>query len=90
MSHTSSHAENSLGSFDRRNYARQRIKSLSYVDLGQENGGIVLNISEGGLAVQAVGILVENPLLEIHFRLPESHEELGASGQVAWTSESRR
>ncbi len=86
----SSASEDSLQTSDRRRHARQRIKSLSYLDLGPGNGGIVLNISEGGLAVQAVGIFIDNPLLRIDFQLPQSDEQLAASGQVAWTCESTR
>ena len=90
MSNTSSRADESPSSSDRRHYARQRIKSLSYLDLGRDNGGIVLNISEGGLAVHAVGIFVDNPTLPLRLRLPGSNEQLEATGQVAWTSESKR
>jgi TonB family protein len=90
MSPPSLHAEDSLHSFDRRRYARQSIHSLCYLDLGPANGGIVINISEGGLAVHAVGILVDTPILQMHFQLPQSHEQLEATGQVAWTSESKR
>jgi TonB family protein len=90
MSHTSSPAQDSRKPSDRRRYARQRIKSLSYLDLGPGNGGIVLNISEGGLAVQAVGIFVDNPVLRISMQLPQSDEQLQASGQVTWTCESTR
>jgi periplasmic protein TonB len=90
MSHTSSSAEDSLQTSDRRRHARQRIKSLSYLDLGPGNGGIVLNISEGGLAVQAVGIFIDNPMLRIDFQLPQSDQQLGANGLVAWTCESTR
>ena len=90
MSNTSSRAEESPSSSDRRHFARKRIKTLSYLDLGRDNGGIVLNISEGGLAVHAVGIFVDNPILQMRLRLPGSDEQLEATGQVAWTSESKR
>jgi hypothetical protein len=33
---------------DRRTHSRHRIRALAYVELGENNGGIVLNISEGG------------------------------------------
>jgi TonB family protein len=90
MSHTSSHVGDSLLTFDRRRDTRHRVKSLSYLDLGRDNGGILLNISEGGLAVQAVGVFAENPILTMHFQLPESKERLEATGQIVWTSESKR
>ena len=90
MSNTSSRAEESPPSSDRRHFARQRIKTLSYLDLGRDNGGIVLNISESGLAVHAVGIFVDNSLLQMRLRLPGSDEQLEATGEVAWTSESKR
>ena len=90
MSRPSLHAEDSLHSSDRRLYSRQQIKSLCYLDLGRDNGGIILNISEGGLAVHAVGIFLDSPILQMQFQLPQSDEQLEASGQVAWTSESKK
>src|SRR6267143_5850288 len=90
MSRPSSHAEDSVHTSDRRRYTRQRIESLCYLDLGPDNGGILLNISEGGLALHAAEIFVENPILQMNFQLRQPEKQLEVSGQVAWMSESKR
>lgn len=73
---------------DRRRHLRQQVRSLTYIDLGQDNGGIVLNIGEGGLAVQAAAILTGNHFPRMRIKLPGSSEWLEASGEITWTSES--
>jgi len=74
---------------DRRAQLRQSIRSLAYVDLGFGNGGIILNISEGGLAVRAVTALVEKSVPKMRFQPPTSKEWVEVGGEVAWTSESK-
>ncbi|MGC2280705.1 MAG: hypothetical protein WA603_11855, partial [Candidatus Acidiferrales bacterium] len=54
MSSTSFHSEDSPRSHERRRFSRQRVRSLAYLDVVPNNGGIVLNLSENGLALQAV------------------------------------
>ena len=84
------HAEELVGTSNRRSYPRQQVRSLSYIDLGEGNGGIVLNLSEGGLAVQAVTSLVEDHLPRVRFQLSETRNWLETSGRVTWTNESRK
>jgi hypothetical protein len=45
---------------DRRACPRTNSPLLTYIDLGDGNGGIALNISEGGLAITAAGTLFED------------------------------
>jgi hypothetical protein len=54
MSTPSFHSEQSPRSPERRRFIRQRVRSLAYVDVVPNNGGIILNLSEHGLALQAV------------------------------------
>jgi outer membrane biosynthesis protein TonB len=84
------HAEEVVGMSNRRSYQRQQVRSLSYIDLGEGNGGIVLNLSEGGLAVQAVTSLMEDHLPRVRFQLSETRNWLETSGRVTWTNESRK
>src|SRR5580692_402135 len=60
---------------DRRAHPRQRIRSLAYVHLGESNGGIVLSISEAGIAVQAAEALDagESPLA-MRIEIPRSRK----------------
>jgi TonB family protein len=76
---------------DRRRHARQRINSLSYVQLGDGNGGIVLNISEGGIAVAAAQPLDEGEgVITMRIEIPRSRKRLEVSGEIAWIGESRK
>jgi TonB family protein len=74
---------------DRRLHLRQSVL-FAYLELSESNGGIVLNISEGGLAVQAVGTIVDTHVSQIRFQLPQSADWLESSGRIAWTSASKK
>jgi TonB family protein len=63
---------------------------IGYVELGQENGGILLNLSEGGLAVRSPLPLVSREFTGIRFQAPKSHAWLTASGRIAWLSDSKK
>src|ERR1700722_19533432 len=84
------HTEDAVGISNRRGFARQKVRSLSYIDLGDGNGGIVLNLSEGGLALQAVTSVMDDHLPRVRFQLSESRNWLETSGRITWTSESRK
>jgi TonB family protein len=76
---------------DRRTHPRQRVRSLSYVELGPGNGGIVLNISEGGIAVQAAEALDETEgLIAMRIEIPGSRKRLEVNGEFAWIGASRK
>jgi TonB family protein len=76
---------------DRRAHPRQRIRSLAYVHLGEGNGGIVLNISEGGICVQAAEALDESEgVIAMRIEIPRSRKRLEVRGEIAWLGESRK
>ena len=75
---------------DRRIHARHRLRSLAYVELGENNGGIVINISEGGFAVRAAEAITEDRLPSVRFQMQNSEKQLVASGEIAWASDSRK
>jgi len=75
---------------DRRIHARHRLRSLAYVELGENNGGIVINISEGGFAVRAAEAITEDRLPSVRFQTQNSGKQLVTSGEIAWTSDSRK
>ena len=72
--------------------AHQRVKvhSLAYVELGDGNAGLILNISETGMAVQAVQMLTSNHLPKMQFRLPKTDTLIEASGKVIWQIRSKK
>ena len=75
---------------DRRGYPRKRIIPLGYLQLGEDNGGIVLNVSEGGLAFTAAMILVDDHLPSVRLQFPDAGQWVDVKGQIAWKSESNR
>lgn len=75
---------------DRRLYYRQPIRTLAYVELDEGNGGIVLNVSEGGLSVQAFASLMDDVLPGVRFQLSESDGWIQANARITWTGQSRK
>jgi TonB family protein len=75
---------------ERRGNSRHAPNSLSYVHLDETNGGILINLSEGGLAVQAAMSVMEDELSRVRLQMPLSTTWLEASARVVWTSDSRR
>ena len=90
MAPMSTQTGGSLDGQDRRICARQQVKSLAYLDIGADNGGIVLNISESGVAVHAVSVLPAEPLVDLRLQLPRSSKRLETKGKVAWTSSTKK
>jgi TonB family protein len=81
---------NAEQSNDRRRHVRQRVRSLVYVKLGRDNGGIVLDVSEGGFVVQAANILTDEALAQVHFQVPQTKNRIEISGQIVWVGESKK
>ena len=74
---------------DRRLHVRQRVASLTYVDLGENNGGIVLNVSEAGVRIQAAAALEVGPI-SLRLQLPGSSKRLELNAEVIWVGPSRK
>jgi periplasmic protein TonB len=75
---------------ERRTNVRRRVLSLEYIDLGSSNGGILLNLSEGGMYVQAVASLSADDIPRIGFRLPDSGYLVKTDAKIAWVGESKK
>jgi TonB family protein len=76
---------------DRRLQTRTTPASRAYVELGDTNSGIVLNISETGMAVAAADLLVVGDYLpRIRFQLPGSRQSIEISAQIVWQAESKK
>jgi type II secretory pathway predicted ATPase ExeA len=61
-----------------------------YVKLEGGNGGIVLNISEGGLALQAAVPLTDEQLTGLSFRFSPSDNWIKENGVIAWKDKSKK
>jgi hypothetical protein len=75
---------------DRRLHTRTTLAALTYVELGDTRGGMVLNISEEGMALAVADKYVLGEYLSrIRFPLPISSESFEVSAQIVWLSESK-
>jgi hypothetical protein len=75
---------------ERRSYPRHQVRSLAYIELDEGNGGIVLNVSESGLTVQAVMPLMDVFLPQMRVQLSQSTASIPVAGQIVWTSDSKK
>jgi hypothetical protein len=76
------------GTLERRLHPRKELL-FPWIKLGIDNGGIILNISESGLAMQAVRSLAEGELPAMRFQLSESENWIETPGRIAWISASK-
>jgi PilZ domain len=60
-----------------------------YVQLGEHNGGVILNVSKGGLAVQAATPLIVDQLPPLLFQL-SANKWVQARARIAWLTPSKR
>lgn len=88
MSDTFQASEN-LPISERRVHSRQRIL-FSLAELGEDNGGIILNISEGGFALQSVLELVDDELPKMRIQFSQCPTWIETKGRVAWRSDSKK
>lgn len=68
----------------RRHHYRHQIQSLAYVNLDQANGGIIRNLGDSGMAIQAVTPLFLNQQVVLSFDLANPRVRLEARGRVTW------
>jgi hypothetical protein len=73
---------------ERRLHPRKELL-FPWIKLGIDNGGIILNISESGLAMQAVRSLAEGELPAMRFQLSESQNWIETPGRIAWIGASK-
>jgi hypothetical protein len=73
---------------NRRHTPRLPVEGLAYVNLEPENGGVVLNISEGGLCFRS-----SNPVQQtatIRFWFSGRNCRITADGRLAWVDEGQK
>jgi PilZ domain len=72
----------------RRRSPRQTLRSLAYVTLDQGNGGIIRDLAESGIAVQAVAALRPEQEVSLRFDLFSPRVRVETRGRVAWADPS--
>jgi protein TonB len=75
---------------DRRSSPRRKIEQVIYVNFGPDNGGILLDISEGGLSCRVVGALFKGESCRPKFMLPGDTLPIEGDCFVAWTTPSKK
>ena len=75
---------------DRRSQTRRRLEELVYVDFGPSNGGIILDMSEGGFAFQSVEPLEQRTTFLVRFKLPGVGTPTEAIAEPAWLIDSEK
>ena len=71
---------------ERRVHLRKPLHELAYLSLPSNNGGVLTDISEGGLGFHAIGPVEDGPL-HIRFAI-DSAERIIAVGELAWRDAS--
>lgn len=73
---------------DRRHAPRTKLVEIAYIGMGPENGGLVLDVSDGGLSFHSVAPV--QPAETIRFLLSlRGHSRIEGAGEVVWTNEMR-
>lgn len=73
---------------DRRQDPRTKLVEIAYIGMGPENGGLVLDVSEGGLSFHSVAPV--EPAERINFLLSlRGHSRIEGAGEVVWTNPMR-
>lgn len=67
---------------------RHELRTLTYVTLDDANGGIIRNLNQEGVAVQAVGPLHEQQRVRLRFELRYPRLRVDTYGQVSWANPS--
>jgi hypothetical protein len=80
-------ARDKFGVSQRRRY-RYEIHSLSYINIDEDNGGVIRNLNESGLCVQSVSPLRKDQQVRLRFELLGPRARVGATAQVRWVSAS--
>ena len=74
---------------NRRGRSRRDVP-FAYIELGTANGGTVLNVSESGLALQAMDVLVDGEVLPIRFQFSHTADWITTTGRILWTSDTKK
>jgi PilZ domain len=65
---------------------RHQIQRLFYLTVGKANGGIIRNLGEAGIGIQAVASLCPNQEVFLRFDLASPRTHVEAKGRVAWAN----
>src|SRR5579872_3361404 len=73
---------------DRRSALRQRLDSITYLDLGANNGGFLIDVGEGGVQFQVAKPLATDGKFHIKFKLSKTQDAIEVHAHVVWVDGS--
>ncbi len=73
---------------DRRQAPRIKLVEIAYIGMGPENGGLVLDVSDGGLSFHAVAPVGKDETINFLLSL-RGHSRIEGAGEVVWTNEMK-
>jgi hypothetical protein len=75
---------------ERRSHVRVLPRTLIYVACGESNGGMVLNVSEDGIAVSMAIPVGDEAYSNLHVRMNGLAHSVEIHGRMAWTTKSKK
>jgi TonB family protein len=75
---------------ERRSHARKNLAALTYVTIGDNNGGIISNVSESGMAFTAAEPVAEKVVPRLIFEIPGINRTVEIQAQIIWIAESKK
>src|SRR4029077_8260162 len=73
---------------ERRQAARTTMERHAYINIEPNNGGIVLNVSDGGLCFHSFDPVKRNG--PIRFWFSDHHQRIEAAAELAWMDETQK
>ena len=78
-------SDSSSGAAERRQNPRTKLVEIAYIGMGPENGGLVLDVSEGGLSFHSVAPIQRDEKVQFLLSL-RGHSRIEGTGEVVWTN----
>ena len=73
---------------ERRQFARIAPREPLIISIGESKPGLLLDLSQGGVAVASLEPRTIDEVISLTFELPEGNGHVRAEGEVAWTRDS--
>jgi len=68
---------------------RHAPKTLAYVNVGDANGGVILDISETGMSIASAEPLEQGAVPRLRFQLPQFDRTFEVSAEMVWSADSK-
>lgn len=75
---------------NRRKHPRRKPDQLVYIDMGANNGGFLLDLSEAGMGFQGMMSLKDGEVVRVRFKLPGTNLSIQAEGQFVHPGSSEK